>query len=111
MRDKAVLLKEILSAIDKIDMFTHEMTYEEFISDEKTEHAVIFNLLIIGEAVKNLPADVIQSNPDIPWRQIAGMRDKLTHAYFSIDNDLVWKTIKKVLPGFQGRIREILTKI
>ena len=55
MRDKSALLKDILSAIDKNDIYTHEMTYEEFSSDEKTEHAVIFNFLIIGEAVKNLP--------------------------------------------------------
>ena len=63
MRDESMLLKDIISAIDKIDKFTNGMTYEEFVSDEKTEHAVIFNFLILGEAVKLLPEHVILSHP------------------------------------------------
>jgi len=70
----------------------------------------IYNFLIIGEAVKMLPQTVTDYAPGIPWRQIAGMRDKLTHAYFSIDYELVWKTVTVVLPQFRAGIQEILEK-
>ena len=73
----------------------------------KTVNAVIFNFLVIGEAVKNLPPALTGNHPEIPWRQIAGMRDKLTHAYFSIDYELVWKTVTVVLPQFRVEIQKI----
>ncbi len=87
------------------------MTYESFTTDEKTANAVVYNFLIIGEAVKMLPEPVTESAPEIPWRQIAGMRDKLTHAYFSTDYELVWKTVTVVLPKFRAGIQKILEKI
>lgn len=108
MRDTRLLTKDILNALDRITLFTKDMTYESFVADEKTTNAVIFNFLVIGEAVKLLPEDVINSHPNVPWRQIAGMRDKLTHAYFSIDYELVWKTVTSILPAFRTTILTIL---
>ena len=107
MRDEHLLLKDIRMALDRIDSYTRGMSYEEFAADEKTVSAVIFNFLVIGEAVKHLPPTLTANHPEIPWRQIAGMRDKLTHAYFSIDNELVWKTVTAVLPQFRAKIQKI----
>jgi uncharacterized protein with HEPN domain len=107
MRDEHLLLKDIHMAPDRIDSYTRSMSYEEFSADEKTVNAVIFNFLVIGEAVKHLPPTLTDNHPEIPWRQIAGMRDKLTHAYFSIDYELVWKTVTVVLPKFRADIQKI----
>jgi uncharacterized protein with HEPN domain len=108
MRNKRLVLKDILTALDRIDSYTNGMNYEAFVADEKTANAVIYNFLVIGEAVKMLPQTVTDNSPEIPWRQIVGMRDKLTHAYFSTDYELVWKTITVVLPQFRTVIRKIL---
>ena len=107
MRDEHLLFKDIRMALDRIDSYTRGMSYAEFASDEKTVNAVIFNFLVIGEAVKHLPPTLTDNHPEIPWRQIAGMRDKLTHAYFSIDYELVWKTVTAVLPQFRAKIQKI----
>jgi uncharacterized protein with HEPN domain len=108
MRDEHLLLKDILTALDRIDSYTKGMSFEAFVADDKTVNAVIYNFLVIGEAVKLLPQTVTGKYPEIPWRQIAGMRDKLTHTYFSIDYELVWKTITIVLPQFRRVIQKIL---
>jgi len=108
MRNKRLVLKDILAALDRIDSYTNGMNYEAFVADEKTANAVIYNFLVIGEAVKMLPQTVTDNSPEIPWRQIVGMRDKLTHAYFSTDYELVWKTITVVLPQFRAVIQKIL---
>ena len=75
MKDEFLLLKDIRTALDRIDSFTRGMSYEEFAVDEKTVNAVIFNFLVIGEAVKNLPPTLTGNHPGIPWRQIAGQAD------------------------------------
>jgi uncharacterized protein with HEPN domain len=108
MRNERLLLKDILGALDRIDSFTRGMSFEQFTADEKTVNAVIYNFLIIGEAVKLLSETLTGRYPEIPWRQIAGMRDKLTHAYFSVDYDLVWNTVTVVLPEFRSVIEKIL---
>jgi uncharacterized protein with HEPN domain len=107
MRDERLLLRDILNALDRIDSFTRGMTFDAFTADEKTVNAVIYNFLIIGEAVKALPETLTGKYPEIPWRQVAGMRDKLTHAYFSVDYELIWNTIRVVLPQFRSVIEKI----
>ena len=104
-----MLLNDILLAIDRIDAFTKGMGYESFAADEKTRNAVTYNFLVIGEAVKLLPESLTRKYPDVPWKQIAGMRDKLMHAYFSVDYELVWKTTTTILPHFRSVIGKILT--
>jgi len=71
---------------------------------------VIRRLEIIGEAVKNLPADFKKKKSSIPWQNIAGMRDFLIHEYFGVDLDLVWQTVKKDLPEFKKQILKLLDK-
>jgi uncharacterized protein with HEPN domain len=107
MRDERLLLNDIIDALDRIDSFTRGLSYDSFIADEKTVNAVTWNFLIIGEAVKVLPQTLTAQHPEIPWRQIAGMRDKLTHAYFAVDYELVWKTVTVVLPQFRSVIEKM----
>ena len=70
------------------------MDFREFCADDKTSSAVIRKLEIIGEATKNIPDNIQKQYPNIPWREMAGMRDKLIHFYFGVDYKLVWTTIK-----------------
>lgn len=108
MRDYNLYLKDILSAIDSIDSFVARMDLETFQADDKTSSAVVQKLEVIGEAAKQIPEEIRQKHSDIPWREMAGMRDKLIHFYFGIDYQLVWKTIQERLPQIRPVIQKIL---
>ncbi|GAB6056580.1 DUF86 domain-containing protein [Methanobacterium movens] len=110
MRDPKLYLKDILEAMDSIELFIGEMDFHEFKEDDKTSSAVIRKFEIIGEATKNLPEDIKKDYPDIPWRAMAGMRDKLIHFYFGIKYELVWRTIKDVIPQLRPYLIEIYKK-
>jgi len=98
MRDYKLYLTDILEAIESTERFVAGLDAEGFKHDDKTSSAVIRKFEIIGEAAKNVPDIVKQRYPDIPWKEMAGMRDKLIHFYFGVDYDLVWSTIKNRLP-------------
>lgn len=87
------------------------MEFDEFKGDDKTSSAVIRKFEIIGEATKNVPGSLKQRHPDIPWREMAGMRDKLIHFYFGIKYDLVWRTIKDVIPEVRPLIQKIFKSL
>ena len=108
MRDYNLYLQDILSAIDSIDSFVAGMDLETFQSDDKTSSAVVQKLEVIGEAAKQIPEEIRQSHVYIPWKEMAGMRDKLIHFYFGIDYQLVWKTIQERLPDIRPEIQKIL---
>lgn len=107
MRDERLLLDDIIAALDRIDTYTKNHTFESFSADGKTTDAVTYNLLVIGEAVRQLPAPLTDSYPEIPWRQVAGIRNLLAHACFSVDYNLLWKTVTVVLPQFRLVIERI----
>ena len=109
-RDYKVYLQDILEAIRKIQNFTKGISKNSFLSDEKTFDAVIRNLEIIGEAIKNIPDHVRNNHHKIEWRKIAGLRDVLIHEYFGIDEDIVWEIIEDKLPHLKRQIQEILKK-
>lgn len=108
MREHALYLKDILAAIDSIERFIEGMDLGDFQADDKTTSAVIRKLEIIGEAVKQLPEEVRQKNPQVPWKEMAGMRDKLIHFYFGVDYILVWRAINESLPHVKQEIQKIL---
>ena len=97
-RDWRTYVADIATACAKVARFTAGMDHEAFFADERTYHAVIHCLLIVGEAAKHIPEKVRQSSPEIEWRKIAGMRDWLAHAYFSINSDSLWDVIETKVP-------------
>ena len=103
----ALFLVHVLEATADIETFTVEGR-EAFMSDRKTQSAVIRQLEIICEAVKNLSPALTQSEPIVPWRQIAGARDRLIHAYFSVDLKAVWSMVEQDLPMLRSNVRRIL---
>lgn len=107
-RELQLYLADILVACEKVLRYTDGMEFEQFVADDRTFDAVIRNLQIIGEAVKNIPVDIRDRNPEIEWRKIAGLRDILAHTYFQIDDEIIWDIIQnKVLP-LQRSIHQIL---
>ena len=86
------------------------MSFEEFSKDTLVIDAVVRNLTIIGEAARNIPEEIKSKNPDIAWTEAINMKNKITHEYFGVDEDILWKTIKEDLPLFKKQISEILKK-
>jgi len=110
-RDIRLYLDDILDAIVKIEKFTDGMSFEQFQDDEKTCDAVIRKLEIIGEATKNIPQEIRGRPADIPWKEMAGMRDKLAHEYFGVRLDVVWSTIKTRLPQLKPMIQDVIREL
>lgn len=100
--------QDILDSIDKIEQFNKEVSLEQFQNDAKTVFATVRALEIIGEATNKLPSDILSDYPEIPWKDVIGMRNKLIHEYFGVDTEAVWKTIKEDLPKLKPVIIRIL---
>ncbi|PIP23941.1 MAG: hypothetical protein COX90_02415 [Candidatus Nealsonbacteria bacterium CG_4_10_14_0_2_um_filter_38_17] len=110
-RNYKIYLKDILKSMESIEKFIENMTFEEFKGDDKTTSAVIRKFEIIGEATKKIPQEIRKKYPKIPWKEMAGMRDRLIHFYFGIDYKLVWETIKKKIPEVKPLIEKILKEL
>lgn len=104
-------LEDILEAVKSIEEFIQGMTVDEFISDKKTKYAVVRSLEVIGEAAKNIPESVKVQYPDVPWKDMAGMRDKVIHYYFGVDYKVVWKTIEEDVPFIKPILLGMLNSI
>ena len=103
-------LQDIVNNLEKAESFVLGMDYDDFLADEKTRYSVICALEIVGEAVKKVPTSVRQRNPHVPWKDMAGMRDRLIHGYFGIDNEILWKTVKEFAPEIGSEIEAILNR-
>jgi len=109
-RDYNVFLDDILEATKKVLEYTAGFSYEQFLADRKTVEAVIWNPQIIGEAVKNIPDEIRSGYSDVPWRDMAGLRDIIVHQYFGIKLDVIWKVIQNDLPRVERLLRGILNE-
>ena len=107
-RDETVYLKHILDAIAKIEEYLHEVDQEKFSKTSLIQDGVIRQIEIIGEAAKNISSDLRNKYSHIPWKDIAGMRDRLIHGYFGVDIDAVWTTTKDDIPGLKKEVEQIL---
>jgi uncharacterized protein with HEPN domain len=101
-------LSDIIDAIEKIENFTRDISFEEFIEDDMRVFAVVRALEIIGEVAKNVSPEIKTNYPSVPWKEMARTRDKLIHSYFGVDLNVVWRTVNSNLPPLKDQISEIL---
>ncbi|MDR3290578.1 MAG: DUF86 domain-containing protein [Methanobrevibacter sp.] len=106
-RDWEDFIKDILDEIENILEFVEDMNYDDFFQDNKTIYAVIRSIEIMGEAVKNIPYEIQEKYFEIPWSQMAKMRDKLIHGYFNINHLRVWETVTNEIPPLQPLFKQI----
>ena len=110
-RDYRLFIDDISECINKIEEFVGNMDFDEFFGDDKTRSAVVRKLEIIGEASKNIPKRIREKYKELPWNDMAKMRDKITHDYFGINYKIVWNVIKERLPEIKPVIHKILEEL
>ena len=101
-------IEDILDAMDKAEILLEDVTYDQFEDDFRINFAVIRALEIIGEAAKRLPMGLRDEYPDVPWKNMAGMRDRIIHGYDTVDLQIVWDVVKVDIPRIRPRIQQIL---
>lgn len=110
-RAYADYLRDILDACDKIQRFMAGITFDDFARDDEKAYAVMLALEIIGEAAKQIPAAERKRYSQLPWREIAGMRDKIAHQYFGVNRRLVWQTTQTDVPLLKTTVSQMLANI
>ncbi|MEA3369938.1 MAG: DUF86 domain-containing protein [Campylobacterota bacterium] len=110
-RDFKLYLKDISSECKNIKTFTKDVTYEEFTNNLEKVYAVVKAFENIGESVKNIPKEIAEMYPEIPWSEIAKMRDVLTHHYFGVDDKVLWDTLDEEFDKFENTVNLILKKL
>lgn len=106
-REDIAIIQDIKEAIDRIISYTSGMKYNDFLQDYKTQDAVIRNIEILGEAAKLLSDEAKEKFQNIPWKDIAGTRDKLIHDYFGVNIDIVWNIAKNEVPILSTQLSDI----
>lgn len=110
MKGQEVYLKDILDCIEKIEKYIGNLSEMEFVEDDSVQDAVMRRLEIVGEAVKHLSPEIKSGHPEIPWKDVAGMRDILIHEYAGVQIERVWKTAKNDLPPLKLAILKLIEK-
>ena len=106
-RSEADCLQDMLEAAERVISYCKGITYQQFIDDTKTQDAVVRNIEILGEAVKSIPKTTRRKHSAIPWKSIAGMRDRLIHDYFGVNYDVVWDVARNDLPQLLIALKKI----
>ena len=106
-RTDAELIADITEAINRISSYVDGLNFDDFLSDEKTQDAVVRNIEIIGEASKSISDDLRKKHKNVEWKLMAGSRDRLIHNYFGINLDVVWVIIKEDLPKLLTELKNL----
>ncbi len=106
--DSCVYLHDILESISLIEVYTESLTREAFLDSREKQDAVIRRLEVIGEATRNLPNELTEAHPEVPWSPIIAMRNRLIHAYGRVDLELTWEVVERELPKLKAQVRVIL---
>jgi len=106
-REDSAVIQDIKEVINRITSYISQMEYEDFLQDYKTQDAVIRNIEILGEAAKLLSDETKEKYPNVPWKDIAGTRDKLIHDYFGVNIDIVWDIAKNEIPFLSTQLNDM----
>ena len=110
-REWRMFIADMVEFCNAVITYTEDRDFESFLLDRTTYEATMWNLRLIGEAATNLPRSVRDANPQIEWQDIIGLRHHLTHAYLTIDNEIIWKTIKTDIPKLLNDLRNLLAGV
>ena len=110
-KDDSVYLHHILAAIERIETYSEGVSFQELLQTEILQDGVVRQLEIIGEATRNLSADLLRSHPEVSWGEIIGLRNRIAHAYYNIDLGVVWDIIREDLPSLKSDVSRILDEV
>lgn len=101
-------LADIQDSLKQIEQYVHEYTFEQFVADRKTQDAVVRNLEIMGEAAKHISGSLRKRHPEVPWKSLAGVRDRIVHNYFGINYEIIWQIVTQELTQLETNLQKIL---
>lgn len=107
-RNVTLYVRDIVQNMQDAEEFIQGMSYDQFVADKKTFNAVVRSIEVIGEAAKHVPESVRSKYPAVPWKEMAGMRDKVIHFYFGVDREAVWLVAKERIPAIKPLIVRIV---
>jgi len=110
-RNARLLLQDMLESLEKIERYTTGLTFERFAWDDRTVDAVVRNLEIIGEAAQQIPSEVRERYPEVPWRRVIGLRNVVVHEYFAVDVEIVWTVVRQSLPELKEALRRMMAEL